>query len=160
MVKNFIIKNLIGSTFNHFIFISILGAPKPPHDVTATEQDDTNIKISWTLGRDNGSPIRKVHIQGMTSYDTSKWVILKTTNNTESSVHRHKELVTLSPWAEYKIRVIAQNSIGLSKPSEETPWLRTPPSIPEIYPRNIQGTGISPNKIKVTFEVRVIWNHT
>ena len=137
------------------IFSSLfsIGRPYPPHYVTATEMDGTNVKVSWTQGRDNGSPVKLVYIEAMNTYDRNNWVIVKTSNKTSSRVYRQSELVTLSPWAEYKIRVIAENGNGPSAPSKETKWFRTPSDVPEKYPNNIKGIGTAPNKIKVTFDV-------
>ena len=136
-----------------FIFLlCYLGPPSPPTDVTVTEQDGANIKVSWTMGRNNKSPIKYVYIQARTTYDLDRWHIIKISNKTEG--HRVYEIVKLSPWVEYKIRVITENSLGKSKPSKETEkWIRTPTAIPTKYPSNIHGNGTAPSRLIISFTV-------
>lgn len=68
------------------------------------------------------------------------------------------EIVSLSPWVEYKVRVLAENKYGFSKPSVETEkWIRTPIAAPLKYPKNIVGKGTGPNEITVSFEVKIFF---
>ena len=142
------------SKVSHFIF---LGPPYPPLDVNASEQiDGTSIKISWTRHGHNGSPITKIYIEARTNFDSdTSWDIIKISNKTEKL--RESEIVTLSPWVQYKIRVIAENKYGQSKPSNETEkWIKTPVAKPVKHPTNIKGKGTGPNEITVTFQVSLL----
>lgn len=60
----------------------------------------------------------------------------------------------MSPWIEFRIRVVSENKYGQSKPSQETSkWIRTPTDKPHKYPANIQGTGSGPSELTVSFDV-------
>ncbi|XP_066930934.1 contactin-4-like isoform X2 [Clytia hemisphaerica] len=131
--------------------ITVSGPPDPPTHVTATDLSGLNIKISWSLGRENGAPTTKVYIQARTSFDLDVWHTIKVSNKTEG--YRFSEIVEMSPWIEFRIRVISENKHGKSKPSEETSkWIRTPTAKPMKYPTNIHGKGSGPSELTVSFD--------
>ena len=129
-----------------------LGPPKPPIDVAATELSGLDIKISWSMGQDNGAPATRVHIQARTTFNMDVWHDIKISNKTQR--YRESEIVRLSPWVEYKIRVISENKYGKSEPSVETSkWIRTPTAKPLLYPSNVKGVGTGPNELTISFDV-------
>ena len=135
-----------------------LGPPDPPVDVDWSEQNGRKVKVSWTMGRDNRSPAFQVYIQGRTAFEVDKWTTILISNNTKT---RASKYIELSPWTEYKLRVISENKVGRSVPSEETKsWIRIPPAAPEVYPTNIQGVGTAPSELLITWDVSskfLIW---
>lgn len=106
------------------------------------------------MGRDNGAPATRIHIQARTTFDLDVWHDIKISNKT-TRVREH-EMVQLSPWVQYKIRVISENKYGRSEPSVETDkWIRTPTAKPSLYPTNIKGIGTGPNQLTVSFDVSI-----
>lgn len=149
----FVIAKLTNPTQQHYIFFHyFLGPPNSPQDVAATEMSGLNIKISWTMGQDNGAAATRVHIQARTTFDLDVWHDIKISSNTKRV--RESEIVELSPWVQYKIRVISENKYGKSEPSVETDkWVRTPTAKPSLYPKNIKGVGTGPNELTISFDV-------
>lgn len=56
------------------------GPPGPPDKVTVEEITDNTAQLSWTLGRDNGSPITGYIIQARTPF-TVGWQVVDTGND-------------------------------------------------------------------------------
>ncbi|XP_065673507.1 contactin-4 isoform X1 [Hydra vulgaris] len=130
---------------------SKFGPPGKPLYVSATELSGTFVQIFWSKGRDNGSPIVKMHLQVRTMFEPEKWFTVKVSNKTDKE--RDSEIVELSPWVDYKIRVIAENMYGLGEPSAETiKWIKTPIDKPTKFPLNVVGKGTAPNELKITFQ--------
>ena len=102
------------------------GVPGRPTEVATSDFKSNKVKISWTLGRDNYSPVTKVHIFYRTQYEKATWRHFMTTMNIKT---RGTVEASLSPWASYRFRVISENAVGNSTPSTETfPWLKSSPA--------------------------------
>ena len=102
------------------------GVPGRPTEVSTSDFKDNKVRISWTLGRDNYSPVTKVHVFYRTRYEEKKWYHMITTTNIKT---RGSVDVLLSPWAAYRFKVVSENGVGNSTPSVETfPWLKSVPA--------------------------------
>lgn len=106
-------------------FISCLtGPPDPPTNVnilnTINRQDYVN--VTWTLGKSNGSPIRKVIIQCTTQFSPHSWETIAE----ETDPHKGWTQISLSPWRRYTFRAIAVNGIGNSTPSSQSSSFQAP----------------------------------
>ncbi|XP_065067343.1 contactin-3-like isoform X2 [Rhopilema esculentum] len=140
----------IGSTDTAEAYLTVTGVPGRPTEVSTGELKDNNVRISWTLGRDNYSPVTRVHIFYRTLYEPSVWFHIQTTKNTKS---RGSATVLLSPWASYRFRVMSENGVGNSTPSAETfPWLKSSPRAPSAYPSDLKGVGTGPTEIKISWQ--------
>ncbi|XP_077862692.1 neuronal cell adhesion molecule-like [Saccoglossus kowalevskii] len=58
----------------------------------------------------------------------------------------------LSPWVEYKFRVIAVNGVGPSLPSNNTDVYATNPAPPHHNPSNLKGAGTDPTNMIITWD--------
>eukprot|EP00794_Sanderia_malayensis_P006192 gene6192-6907_t len=126
------------------------GVPGRPTEVTASDFKANKVQISWTLGRDNFSPVKRVHIEARTMFKTRLWTRMLTTADSRS---RGSVILALSAWASYRFRVISENSVGNSTPSAETfPWVNSLPAAPSNYPTEIKGIGTGPTEIKITWK--------
>jgi len=131
------------------------GPPDAPAHITATDLSGLNIKVSWSLGRENGAKTTKVYIQARTLFDLDVWHTIKVSNKTTGD--RSSEIVEMSPWIEFRIRVLSENKYGMSEPSEETSkWIRTPTDKPRKYPANIQGKGTGPSELTISYDVSLV----
>lgn len=91
-------------------------------------------ELSWRPGNDNGYRITNFFIQYNSSDNPTLW-------------HTYEEPIlpswtnyymNLRPWGTYSIRMLAENKLGLSKPS--SPTKRTcsaPPSHPDRNPKEV-----------------------
>lgn len=68
---------------------SRLGPPGPPDKVSVEEITDSTAQLSWTPGRDNGSPITGYSVQARTPF-TVGWQAVDTGDNTHYACHRYK----------------------------------------------------------------------
>lgn len=131
------------------------GPPGPPDKVAVEEITDSTAQLSWTPGRDNGSPITGYIIQARTPF-TVGWQAVDTgiperlivfPCESNSSVHilhdfYHESfrfvvpevvngnmltatVVGLNAWVEYEFRVVACNTVGLGEPSPPSAKTRT-----------------------------------
>lgn len=130
------------------------GPPGPPDKVTIEEITDNTAQLSWTPGRDNGSPITGYIIQARTPF-TVGWQAVDTGNTDQTlcwqlnrllSAHFLCDLlqqtlfavpemingnmltatvVGLNAWVEYEFRVVARNTVGLGEPSPASAKTKT-----------------------------------
>lgn len=70
---------------NPFHYMIEQGPPGPPDKVTVEEITDSTAQLSWTPGRDNGSPITGYIIQARTPF-TVGWQAVDTGNTDQTSV--------------------------------------------------------------------------
>lgn len=119
--------------YNH-LFIIFSGVPDPPLDVKIVSCPNGGAELSWRPGNDNGYRITNFFIQYNSSDNPTLW-------------HTYEEPIlpswtnyymNLRPWGTYSIRMLAENKLGLSKPS--SPTKRTcsaPPSHPDRNPKEV-----------------------
>lgn len=101
------------------------GPPDQPKHVRVSQTNSGyNVNITWSLGRDNYSPITRVIIEQKVHLYPSVWSMTRTITNPKQT----RVEVTMSPWAHYTFRAIAVNGIGSSRPSAETATVITPPN--------------------------------
>lgn len=96
--------------------LSVIAPPDPPTDVSFSACRSRSAIVSWTKGFDNFSPITKYYVEYNHSFAPEVWTraaIVTDPTKTEARVK-------LSPHANYTFRVIAENLLGQSKPSERS----------------------------------------
>ncbi|XP_048582929.1 contactin-6 isoform X2 [Nematostella vectensis] len=133
-----------------FALLNVQGAPEKPHGVTILPNTQFShlVNLTWKLGRDNGSPITHVIIQQHVGSASDKWTVAKVIRDPKTRIAE----VTLSPWAEYKFRVIAGNAIGNSTPSQVSMSVSTRPEAPSKFPSGIKSKGKGPNTMQITWK--------
>lgn len=103
--------------------------------------------IDWISLGDNRTPILHFIIQYNTSFTPDSWEdIYSKVPATDFSYN-----VPLSPWANYTFRVIAENKIGRSPPSDHSEVCNTPPEVPHKNPDNVKGEGDRPNNMVISW---------
>uniref|UniRef100_A0A3Q2YVB1 Contactin 3b n=1 Tax=Hippocampus comes TaxID=109280 RepID=A0A3Q2YVB1_HIPCM len=102
----------------------VKGPPGPPDKVTVEEITDSTAQLSWTPGRDNGSPITGYVIQGRTPF-TVGWQAVETVPEMVNGNTLTATVVGLNAWVEYEFRVVARNNVGLGEPSPASAKTRT-----------------------------------
>jgi len=140
----------VGSRDTAEAYLTVVGVPGRPTEVSTSDFKQNKVRISWTLGRDNYSPVTKVHIFYRTQFERKKWHHMMTTTDIKS---RGSADLSLSPWASYRFRVVSENGVGNSTPSVETfPWLKSLPAAPSRYPTEIKGVGTGPTEIRISWK--------
>ncbi|CAB1353466.1 unnamed protein product [Coregonus sp. 'balchen'] len=87
----------------------VKGPPGPPDTVAVEEITDSTAQLSWSPGRDNGSPITGYIIQARTPF-TVGWQAVDTVPEVINGNTLTATVVGLNAWVEYEFRVVARNS--------------------------------------------------
>ncbi|KAG5845127.1 hypothetical protein ANANG_G00135550 [Anguilla anguilla] len=129
----------------------VRGPPGPPGGVKVEEVKDKSVKLVWSRGTDNHSPISKYTIQYRDSLDPEEW---KNATTSPLNVEGNAETATvvdLIPWTEYEFRVIATNTLGTGDPSSPSHKSRTREAVPVVAPSDIGGGGGASKELTITW---------
>uniref|UniRef100_A0A7N8Y7F1 Contactin 3b n=1 Tax=Mastacembelus armatus TaxID=205130 RepID=A0A7N8Y7F1_9TELE len=129
----------------------VKGPPGPPDKVTVEEITDSTAQLSWTPGRDNGSPITGYIIQARTPF-TVGWQAVDTVPEVVNGNMLTATVVGLNAWVEYEFRVVARNTVGLGEPSPASSKTRTEDAIPDTAPTDVGGGGGTRSELVITWE--------
>ncbi|XP_078683469.1 uncharacterized protein LOC144917345 isoform X9 [Branchiostoma floridae x Branchiostoma belcheri] len=125
-----------------------LRAPYTPFKLELSDKRATSVILSWTPWPSDHRPSEHFIVQYETTFEPSKWreMIGFVPGNAT------KSLLELSPFVNYRFRVIAVNWVGRSDPSDISESYHTPPSAPEVFPKEIQAQGIYNRDLIVRWE--------
>ncbi|MED6243282.1 Contactin-4, partial [Ataeniobius toweri] len=129
----------------------VKGPPGPPDKVAVEEITDSTAQLSWTPGRDNGSPITGYIIQARTPF-TVGWQAVDTVPEVVNGNMLTATVVGLNAWVEYEFRVVARNIVGLGEPSPASAKTRTEDAIPDTAPTDVGGGGGTKSELVITWE--------
>ncbi|KAM9410404.1 contactin-3 [Pholidichthys leucotaenia] len=129
----------------------VKGPPGPPDKVAVEEITDSTAQLSWTPGRDNGSPITGYIIQACTPF-TVGWQAVDTVPEVVNGNMLTATVVGLNAWVEYEFRVVARNTVGLGEPSPASAKTRTEDAIPDTAPTDVGGGGGTKSELVITWE--------
>uniref|UniRef100_A0A8C1ZU69 Neuronal cell adhesion molecule a n=1 Tax=Cyprinus carpio TaxID=7962 RepID=A0A8C1ZU69_CYPCA len=125
----------------------IMEQPDPPRDLELTDQREHSVRLTWTPGDENNSPIQLFLIQYEDSlHEPGVWVNMTEVSGTSTTAH-----LELSPYVYYSFRVLALNEVGLSEPSAPSRQYRTNPAQPEVNPSDVEVIGTSPDSVTITW---------
>uniref|UniRef100_A0AAY4E8W2 Contactin 3b n=1 Tax=Denticeps clupeoides TaxID=299321 RepID=A0AAY4E8W2_9TELE len=125
--------------------------PGFPETVLVEEITDSTAQLSWTPGRDNGSPITGYMVQARTPF-TVGWQAVDTVPEAINGNTLTATVVDLNAWVEYEFRVVAINSVGMGEPSPPSPKTRTEDAIPDTAPTEVGGGGGTKSELVITWE--------
>uniref|UniRef100_A0A3B5KU28 Uncharacterized protein n=1 Tax=Xiphophorus couchianus TaxID=32473 RepID=A0A3B5KU28_9TELE len=129
----------------------VKGPPGPPDKVSVEEITDSTAQLSWTPGRDNGSPITGYIVQARTPF-TVGWQAIDTVPEVVNGNMLTATVVGLNAWVEYEFRVVARNVVGLGEPSPASAKTRTEDAIPDTAPPDVGGGGGTKSELVITWE--------
>lgn len=125
----------------------IMEQPDPPTDLELTDQRERSVRLTWTPGDENNSPIQMFLIQYEDSlHEPGVWVNMTEVSGTSTTAH-----LELSPYVYYSFRVLALNDVGLSEPSAPSREYRTNPARPDMNPSDVEVIGTSPDSVTITW---------
>jgi len=124
--------------------------PDAPVDVHWTVCDGRVVQLHWKLLSENYAPVRQFIIEYNTSWTPDVWLPARSDIGRDARYFR----VALSPWSNYSFRVVAQNDVGRSRPSDVTrPWCTTPPDVPRRHPRAVCARNGQPHTLVISWQV-------
>ncbi|XP_058629280.1 neuronal cell adhesion molecule a isoform X9 [Onychostoma macrolepis] len=125
----------------------IMEQPDPPTDLELTDQRERSVRLTWTPGDENNSPIQSFLIQYEDSlHEPGVWVNMTEVSGTSTTAH-----LELSPYVYYTFRVLALNDVGLSEPSASSRQYRTNPARPDVNPSDVEVIGTSPDSMTINW---------
>uniref|UniRef100_A0A4W5LLT9 Neural cell adhesion molecule L1 n=1 Tax=Hucho hucho TaxID=62062 RepID=A0A4W5LLT9_9TELE len=123
----------------------VMDRPDPPTNLQLSDPFERSVRLTWTPGDSNHSPIKEYLVQ----YDDDDWLPFKWRNLSTYPGNLNSVILQLSPFIIYEFRVIAINDIGMSKPSRSSANFQT---APDAIPKNIQGVGTWRNNMMISWE--------
>ncbi|XP_037066424.1 neuronal cell adhesion molecule isoform X36 [Peromyscus leucopus] len=128
--------------------LRVVDVPNPPFDLELTNQLDKGVQLTWTPGDDNNSPITKFIIEYEDAmHEAGIWHHQAEVSGTQTTAQ-----LTLSPYVNYSFRVMAENSIGRSVPSEASEQYLTKAAEPDQNPTAVEGLGTEPDNLVITWK--------
>ncbi|XP_051001411.1 neuronal cell adhesion molecule isoform X25 [Acomys russatus] len=126
----------------------IYDVPNPPFDLELTNQLDKSVQLTWTPGDDNNSPITKFIIEYEDAmHEAGLWHHQAEVSGTQTTAQ-----LKLSPYVNYSFRVMAENRIGRSVPSEASEQYLTKAAEPDLNPTAVEGLGTEPDNLVITWK--------
>ncbi|XP_070325114.1 neuronal cell adhesion molecule isoform X11 [Odocoileus virginianus] len=126
----------------------IYDVPNPPFDLELTDQLDRSVQLSWTPGDDNNSPITKFVIEYEDAmHEPGLWHHQTEVPGTQTTAQ-----LKLSPYVNYSFRVMAENNLGRSLPSEASEQYLTKAAEPDKNPTAVEGLGSEPDNLVITWK--------
>ncbi|MBN3298345.1 CNTN1 protein, partial [Amia calva] len=128
----------------------VRGPPGPPGGVRVEDIKDSSVKLIWSRGTDNHSPISRYTVQ-YRNFLEDKWKDAKTSPLNIEGNSETANVVDLIPWTEYEFRVIATNTLGTGEPSVPSPKITTLEAVPNVAPSDIGGGGGTSRELTITW---------
>ncbi|XP_055305893.1 neuroglian-like [Sitodiplosis mosellana] len=119
------------------------------HDSPSSVELSPSVEISWSPSENYGPDIESFTILFNTALAPHVWHTAK--ENIPSNVST-SEISSLKPWTKYTYRVIANNKIGQSPPSEISAVCATKPDVPYKNPEKIKVEGTAPNNLVISWK--------
>ncbi|XP_040193509.1 neurofascin isoform X11 [Rana temporaria] len=121
--------------------------PDSPMDLELTDLAERSVRLTWTPGDDNNSPITGFIVQFEEDrYQAGKWHNLASVPGNVNSA-----LLRLSPYVNYQFRVLAINDLGSSMPSPTSERYQTNGAPPEVNPSDVRGAGTRKDNMEITW---------
>ncbi|XP_062238713.1 neuronal cell adhesion molecule a isoform X3 [Platichthys flesus] len=121
--------------------------PDAPTDLELTDQTDRSVQLSWIPGDEHNSPTQKFLIQYEDLlHQPGLWINLTEVAGTGTTAQ-----LKLSPFVYYSFRVLAQNLVGYSEPSQPSRQYRTNPAAPDENPSDVQGVGTESDNLVISW---------
>ncbi|XP_044732733.1 protein sidekick isoform X2 [Chrysoperla carnea] len=119
--------------------------PEPPSKLALSNIEAFSVVLQFTPGFDGNSSITKWTVEAQTSRNTSWFVIFEISDPDAKSI----TVTGLVPFMVYKLRLIATNVVGSSKPSVSTKEFQTIQAPPSHPPKNVTVRAMSATEVRV-----------
>ncbi|XP_049521428.1 Down syndrome cell adhesion molecule-like protein Dscam2 [Dermacentor silvarum] len=142
-----IVRNPYGSDETN-IQLLVQEAPSSPADVRAMKISSRTIEITWSPSYNGNSPIRKYHVH----FTNTSWDVAGATSHLSVPGTENRAIVyKLLPMTTYRIKVVAENALGHSAPSD-TLEVTTSEEAPGGPPLHVKVEATGSQSLKVTWE--------
>ncbi|XP_053530062.1 neurofascin homolog (chicken) a isoform X3 [Ictalurus punctatus] len=128
--------------------LTVLAVPDPPQDLELSDLSARSVRLTWIPGNENNSPVTKFLVQ----YEENRWRPGEWQNLSSYAGDQNSVNLNLSPFVNYQFRVIAINSVGLSRPSQPSARYQTSGAPPYVYPNGLKGWGTKKTNMEITWQ--------
>ncbi|XP_016117546.1 contactin-1a-like, partial [Sinocyclocheilus grahami] len=129
----------------------VRGPPGPPGGVRVDGVMTSSVRVTWSHGTDNLSPISKYSVQYRDVRAQQDWRDASTSPVNVEGNAEMSSVINLTPWTEYEFRVIATNTLGTGPPSDPSPTITTREARPVVAPSEIGGGGGTSRELTITW---------
>ncbi|KAG7208959.1 hypothetical protein KM043_015128 [Ampulex compressa] len=119
--------------------------PEPPTKLALSNIDAFSVVLQFTPGFDGNSSITKWTVQAQTARNSTWYNIYEVSDPDASTI----TVSGLTPFMQYKLRLISNNVVGASQPSEPTKEFQTIQAPPSHPPRNVTVRAMSATELRV-----------
>ncbi|XP_029317684.1 neuronal cell adhesion molecule a isoform X12 [Cottoperca gobio] len=127
--------------------LTVVEKPDPPTDLELTDQTERSVQLTWIAGDEHNSPTQKFLIQYEDLlHQPGVWINLTDVAGTSTTAQ-----LNLSPYVYYSFRVLSENRVGYSQPSQPSNQYRTNPAAPDQNPSAVQGIGTQPGNLVISW---------
>ncbi|EZA58520.1 Protein sidekick [Ooceraea biroi] len=119
--------------------------PEPPTKLALSNIDAFSVVLQFTPGFDGNSSITKWTVQALTARNSTWYNIYEVSDPDASTI----TVGGLIPFVQYKLRLIANNVVGASQPSEPTKEFQTIQAPPSHPPKNVTVRAMSATELRV-----------
>lgn len=123
--------------------------PHPPTKLALSNIEAFSVVLQYTPGFDGNSSITKWTVEAQTARNTS-WFPMFDMSDPEATTITVTGLV---PFMMYRLRIVANNVVGASEPSEPTKEFQTIQAPPAHPPRNVTVRAMSATELRVRWIV-------
>ncbi|XP_054631455.1 neuronal cell adhesion molecule-like isoform X18 [Dunckerocampus dactyliophorus] len=123
--------------------------PEPPTDLELTDQKKRSVQLTWIPGDEHNSPVQKFVIQfeDTLHHHRGHWHNLTEVSGSKTTAH-----LKLSPYVHYTFRVLAVNSMGVSRPSLPSKTYKTEAAAPDENPADVHGFGTEHDNLVISWK--------
>ncbi|XP_018319090.1 protein sidekick isoform X2 [Agrilus planipennis] len=119
--------------------------PHPPSQLALSNIKAFSVVLQFTPGFDGNSSISKWTVQAQTARN-STWFVVYEVSDPDATTITVRNLV---PFTTYRLRLVANNVVGASQPSEPSKEFQTIQAAPSDPPKNVTVRAMSATELRV-----------
>ncbi|XP_044271077.1 protein sidekick isoform X2 [Tribolium madens] len=119
--------------------------PHPPSKLALSNIEAFSVVLQFTPGFDGNSSITKWTVEAQTARNASWFVVFEISDPDATTI----TVTGLVPFTVYKLRLIANNVVGASEPSEASKEFQTIQAPPAHPPKNVTVRAMSATEVRV-----------
>lgn len=123
--------------------------PHPPNKLALSNIEAFSVVLQFTPGFDGNSSITKWTVEAQTARNASWFVVFEISDPDATTI----TVTGLVPFTVYKLRLIANNVVGASEPSEASKEFQTIQAPPAHPPKNVTVRAMSATEVRVRWIV-------
>lgn len=125
--------------------------PHPPSKLALSNIEAFSVVLQFTPGFDGNSSITKWTVEAQTARNATWFIVYEISDPDATTI----TVTGLLPFTIYRLRLIANNVVGASTPSEATKEFQTIQAPPANPPKNVTVRAMSATELRVRWIVSI-----